>query len=27
MWNPTTLQEEPFEYQAMMRYARQMMDQ
>jgi len=26
MWNPVTLQEEPFEYQAMMRYARQLME-
>jgi predicted metal-dependent enzyme (double-stranded beta helix superfamily) len=25
MWNPTTLQEEPFEYQTMMCYARQLM--
>lgn len=24
MWNPSTLQEEPFEYQAMMRYAREL---
>jgi len=26
MWNPSTLQEEPFEYQSMMRYARQLME-
>jgi predicted metal-dependent enzyme (double-stranded beta helix superfamily) len=26
MWNPTTLQEEPFEYQTMMQYARQLME-
>jgi len=27
MWNPFTLQEEPFEYQAAMRYARQLKEQ
>ncbi len=27
MWNPSTLQEELFEYQTMMRYARQLMEQ
>jgi len=27
MWNPVTLREEPFEYQAMMRYARQLAEQ
>jgi predicted metal-dependent enzyme (double-stranded beta helix superfamily) len=27
MWNPFTLQEEPFEYQSMMRYARQLMEE
>jgi predicted metal-dependent enzyme (double-stranded beta helix superfamily) len=26
MWNPFTLQEEPFEYQSMMRYARQLLE-
>jgi hypothetical protein len=27
MWNPATLQEEPYEYQAALRYARQLMEQ